>query len=124
MTRNEIREKLGLAPDIADASGSTQAMQGNDALVNITGRQQQALLRISRLFTNGKLTKQQAAIQLRAFGFTDEQINAYLGVDDNPLTNDFAAIEDDILLNEFAACGDDVNEFTIVEKKAMRSLKN
>ena len=123
MTRNEIREKLGLAPDVADASGSTQAMQGNDALVNITGRQQQALLRISRLFTNGKLTKQQAAIQLRAFGFTDEQINAYLGVDDNPLTNDFAAIEDDILLNEFAACGDDVNEFTIVEKKSYEKFK-
>ena len=123
MTRNEIREKLGLAPDVADASGSTQAMQGNDALVNITGRQQQALLRISRLFTNGKLTKQQAAIQLRAFGFTDEQINAYLGVDDNPLTNDFAAIEDDILLNEFAACGDDVNEFTIVEKKSYEKFQ-
>lgn len=123
MTRNEIREKLGLAPDVADASGSTQAMQGNDALVNITGRQQQALLRISRLFTNGKLTKQQAAIQLRAFGFTDEQINAYLGVDDNPLTNDFAAIEDDILLNEFAACGDDVNEFEIIEKKSYEKFK-
>jgi DNA-binding MarR family transcriptional regulator len=117
MTRNEIREKLGLAPDVADASGSTQAMQGNDALVNITGRQQQALLRISRLFTNGKLTKQQAVIQLRAFGFTDEQINQYLGVDDNPQTNDFAAIEDDILLNEFASCGDDVNDFNIIEKK-------
>jgi len=118
MTRNEIREKLGLAPDMIEPSGTTQAsMQGNDALVNITGRQQQALLRISRLFTNGKLTKQQAVIQLRAFGFTDEQINQYLGVDDNPQTNDFAAIEDDILLNEFAACGDDVNDFNIIEKK-------
>jgi DNA-binding MarR family transcriptional regulator len=118
MTRNEIREKLGLAPDMIEPSGTTQAsMQGNDALVNITGRQQQALLRISRLFTNGKLTKQQAVIQLRAFGFTDEQINQYLGVDDNPQTNDFAAIEDDILLNEFASCGDDVNDFNIIEKK-------
>jgi hypothetical protein len=118
MTRNEIREKLGLAPDMIEPSGNVQAsMQGNDALVNITGRQQQALLRISRLFSQGKLTKAQASIQLKGFGFDDTSINAYLGIDDNPQTNDFAAVEDDILLNEFAACGDDVNDFNIIEKK-------
>ena len=131
MIPDEIRSLAGLVPKTATqttADGSMPlpnqtSMQGNDALVNITGRQQQALLRISRLFTQGKLTKAQASIQLKSFGFDDASINAYLGIDDNPQTNDFAAIEDDILLNEFAACGDDVNDFNIIEKKSYEKFK-
>jgi len=69
-------------------TATTPTALTNDTLVNITGRQQQALMRISRLFTQGKLSKAQAAIQLKGFGFTDEDINNYLGVDDNPTTLD------------------------------------
>ncbi len=88
--------KYGVAPSTPTATTSTALT--NDTLVNITGRQQQALLRISRLFNQGKLSKAQAAIQLKGFGFTDEDINNYLGVDENPATLDtkFSSDEKDI----------------------------
>lgn len=88
--------KYGVIPTTPTATTPTALT--NDTLVNITGRQQQALLRISRLFTQGKLSKAQAAIQLKGFGFTDEDINNYLGVDENPTTLDtkFSSDENDI----------------------------
>lgn len=88
--------KYGVAPSTPTATTPTALT--NDTLVNITGRQQQALLRISRLFNQGKLSKAQAAIQLKGFGFTDEDINNYLGVDENPTTLDtkFSSDEKDI----------------------------
>jgi len=91
--------KYGVAPtSTSTPTATTQTALTNDTLVNITGRQQQALMRISRLFTQGKLSKAQAAIQLKGFGFTDEDINNYLGVDDNPMTLDtkFSSDEKDI----------------------------
>lgn len=94
-----VFEKLGIDAAkygvAATQPTATQQQSTNDALVNITGRQQQALLRISRLFNQGKLTKQQAAIQLKGFGFTDEDINNYLGIDDNPSTLDTKFASDD-----------------------------
>ena len=108
MGEDEIRSLVNLQPknSTLDANGmpivtptatATTALT-NDTLVNITGRQQQALLRISRLFNQGKLSKAQAAIQLKGFGFTDEDINNYLGVDENPTTLDtkFSSDEKDI----------------------------
>jgi hypothetical protein len=91
--------KYGVAPSTPTAIvATTPTALTNDTLVNITGRQQQALLRISRLFNQGKLSKAQAAIQLKGFGFTDEDINNYLGVDENPTTLDtkFSSDEKDI----------------------------
>ena len=125
MSEDEIRSLVNLNPknSVLDSDGfpivnpSAQAQQGNDALVNISGRQQQNLLRIVRLFTQGKLSKNQAAIQLQAYGFTTEQINAYLGIDDDPNTNDakFSADdEDEYLAQLFAECGYDRSEFEIV----------
>lgn len=107
MSRNEIREKMGLEPDVAEVSGAPQAEMGS--LSSISGRQQQNLLRIVRLFNQGKLNKQQAAIQLQSFGMSDEQINMYLGLDDDPNTDDqqFSSHDEDArLLQEFAATGE------------------
>lgn len=114
-----VLEKLGIdVSKYEPQAEQLQAQQGNDALVNISGRQQQNLLRIVRLFTQGKLSKNQAAIQLQAYGFTTEQINQYLGVDENPNTNDskFSAQddEDEYLANMFAECGYNRDEFDIV----------
>jgi hypothetical protein len=77
-------------------------------------------MRIVRLFSQGKLTKQQAAIQLQAFGFTDDQINQYLGLDDDPTTDDFkfsSQTEDEVLLAEFAACGCDKSDYEVVHSE-------
>jgi hypothetical protein len=129
MTTDEIRSLAGLIPSTGVTDGSMPPptpeteTQLNSSLVNITGRQQQQLMRIVRLFSQGKLTKQQAAIQLQAFGFTDDQINQYLGLDDDPTTDDLkfsSQTEDEVLLAEFAACGCDVNEFEVVHSEPAR----
>jgi DNA-binding MarR family transcriptional regulator len=126
MTADEIRSLAGLIPSTGVTDGSMPPptpeteTQLNSSLVNITGRQQQQLMRIVRLFSQGKLTKQQAAIQLQAFGFTDDQINQYLGLDDDPTTDDLkfsSEAEDEVLLAEFAACGCDVNDYEVVHSE-------
>jgi hypothetical protein len=107
--------KYGIAP--TPQTGQPIA-QGNDALVNLTGRQQQGLLRISRLFGNGKLTKAQAAIQLKGFGFTDEQINQYLGIDDDPTTDDMKFVDEseDAMFAMFSSVefGEDAEQYNVL----------
>lgn len=124
MTRDEIREKLGLQAEMASApaSGATtavaQPVQANESIKNLSGRQYQNVMRIVRQFSSGKINKQQASLMLKSgFGFTDNDVNTFLGVDDDP-TNEFAAFaetQDEILLNEFASCGEDVNDFDVVD---------
>lgn len=124
MTRDEIREKLGLQVEMTApaASGSTtavaQPMQANDAIKNLSGRQYQNVMRIVRQFGSGKINKQQASLMLKSgFGFTDADVNTFLGIDEDPTTEmqAFAETQDEILLNEFAACGDHVNDFDVVD---------
>jgi hypothetical protein len=111
LPRAWVLEKLGIdVSKYEPQAEQLQAQQGNDALVNISGRQQQNLLRIVRLFTQGKLSKNQAAIQLQAYGFTTEQINQYLGVEEQFSADD----EDEYLANMFAECGYNKDEFDIV----------
>lgn len=113
-----LLEKAGIDPTkYAPTAGATPA---NETLTNLSGRQQQQLLRIVRLFTKGQLTKQQAALQLKAFGLTDDEINAYLGLDDDPNTDDFrfsSQEEDDKLIAEFSACGSAKDDFLVVKSE-------
>ena len=118
MTRDEIREKLGLQVAAVDASGvTTQPVQANATLTNLSGRQHQNVMRIVRQFGSGKINKAQAALMLKSgFGFTDADVDTFLGVDDDPSTEQaFASMQDDLLVNEFAACGDNLEDFEVVE---------
>ena len=119
MTRDEIREKLGLQSSVVvDASGvTTQPVQANATLTNLSGRQHQNVMRIVRQFGSGKINKAQAALMLKSgFGFTDADVDTFLGVDDDPATEQaFASMQDDLLVNEFAACGDSVEDFEVIE---------
>jgi hypothetical protein len=112
-----VLEKLGIDPskyETVESTSTVNSNMSNDALVNISGRQQQNLMRIVRLFSQGKLTKGQASIQLQAYGFTDDQIKQYLGIDDNLNTNDqsFSDDEFEVDLSEF---GEDRDLYTIVK---------
>ena len=120
MTRDEIREKLGLQSSVVDASGApvvAQPVQANETLTNLSGRQHQNVMRIVRQFGSGKINKAQAALMLKnGFGFTDADVDTFLGVDDDPLTEEnFASLQDDLLVGEFAKCGDNVEDFEVVE---------
>ena len=129
MTREEIREKLGLKSEVAtDASGApvVQPVQANATLTNLSGRQHQNVMRIVRQFANGKINKAQASLMLKSgFGFSDADVDTFLGVDDDPATEEqaFASMQDDLLVNEFAACGDDIEDFEVIETHEARNYE-
>lgn len=124
MTRDEIREKMGLEPENVSTPGGVDAQPvaaSNDSIKNLSGRQYQGVMRIVRQFGNGKINKQQAALMLKSgFGFTDDDVNTFLGIDDDPATEEqaFSSMQDDLLLSEFAACGDDLEGFEVLETRA------
>ena len=125
LTQNEIRELMGREPlqNGTVTSDGEQAINeqpvkqidelpiSNDAIKNLSGRQYQNVMRIVRQFGNGKLTKEQAGLMLKnGFGFTDNDVNTFLGLDDNPLTDDevqkFSMSEDERMIEHFANCGE------------------
>jgi hypothetical protein len=128
LTQNEIRELMGKEPiqngNALPSSTSEVApsqMQSNDAIRNLTGRQYQNVMRIVRHFGSGKLTKQQATLMLKSgFGLSDADVNTFLGIDDDPLTDDeiqkFNSQEDDRIYNEFASCGDNWEDYDLLNR--------
>ncbi len=118
-----ILEKFGIDPakyGIPTAVNNVMPEQmGNEALIKLSGRQQQNLMRIVRLFSQGKLTKGQASIQLSAYGFTNDQINQYLGVDADPMTTDeqFNDDSDEFIADMFAEYGEDRANFSILKSE-------
>jgi hypothetical protein len=130
LTQNEIRELMGREPlevGQVTSDGATAVVEqpiqqaielpvSNDAIKNLSGRQYQNVMRIVRQFGNGKLSKEQAGLMLKnGFGFTDNDVNVFLGLDDNPLTDDevqkFSMSEDDRMVEYFENCGNyDFNE--------------
>lgn len=136
LTQNEIRELMGREPlqNGAVTSDGEQAINeqpvqqvetpmSNDAIKNLSGRQYQNVMRIVRQFGSGKLTKQQAGLMLKnGFGFTDNDVNTFLGLDDSPLTEDevqkFSMSEDERMIEYFANCGEyDYNEISFEEAR-------
>lgn len=127
LTQDEIRELMGREPlqktDVtADGSQALpeQPVQANENIRNLSGRQYQNVMRIVRNFGNGKLTKAQASMMLKnGFGFTDADVDTFLGMDEDPLTEDevqkFSMNEDERLLHEFSLCGSD--KFEAVDKR-------
>jgi hypothetical protein len=125
LTQDEIREIMGREPlngaqpaNPGAVPQPDQPIAANDSLKNLTGRQYQNVMRIVRNFGNGKLTKEQASLMLRAgYGLSDDQINAFLGIDDDPVTDDELSkfrSEDD-LYQGFASCGEDISNYTILK---------
>jgi hypothetical protein len=84
-------------------------MAANDSIKNLSGRQYQNVMRIVRQFSNGKLTKEQAALMLKnGFAFTDSDVNTFLGLDEN---------NEDELLKKFEEFGEDLSEYEILSSK-------
>lgn len=127
LTQDEIRGIMGREPlqktDVtADGNQALpeQPIQANENIRNLSGRQYQNVMRIVRNFGNGKLTKAQASMMLKnGFGFTDADVDTFLGTDDDPMTDDevqkFSMNEDERLLHEFSLCGSD--KFEVIDKR-------
>lgn len=128
LSRKEIRELLGYEDDgvVTHNIGTTEV---NDVLTNLTGRQRQNVLGIVRQFSTGKLTKAQAYILLKnGYGFTDSDVNDFLGIDSDPLTHDevkqaFSQSDEDLYL-VFAQFGETKEDYTkVLSKSAMIEVK-
>lgn len=128
MTPDEIRQLAGLQPVGGTASvlpnsttpNVSAPMASNEAIRNLTGRQYQNVMRIVRNFGNGKLTKEQASLMLKmGYGLTDSDINAFLGIDDDPMTDDeinkFFSQEDELIYQGFNQSGQDISEYEILK---------
>jgi DNA-binding Lrp family transcriptional regulator len=121
MTRDEIREKLGLeAENVTVNAPQVQAPQTevNANLAAMTGRQFQQLERIKRKYEGGKLTRAQASMMLKnSFGISDADVALFLDVND---TQNFKS-EDEIdfeILYEFEKECENLVDFEVVKKKS------
>ena len=127
-----LLEKAGIdvskyQPNVTNqpASNEVQA-EVNDNLKNLSGRQYQQLMRVIRQFSQGKITKEIANTMLKAgLGMTDADINAMLGIDDDPSTDDFqfSALDEDTVIAMFSECGEPKCNYNILHSKAVFSAR-
>jgi DNA-binding Lrp family transcriptional regulator len=98
----------------------------NDNLKNLSGRQYQQVMRVIRQFSQGKITKEIATTMLKAgLGMTDSDINAMLGIDDDPSTDDFqfSALDEDTVIGMFRECGEAKAGYNVIASKAVFSAR-
>ena len=98
----------------------------NDNLKNLSGRQYQQLMRVIRQYSQGKITKEIAVTMLKAgLGMKDDEINAMLGIDDDPSTDDFnfSALDEDTVIGMFSECGEPKANYNILQSKAVFSAR-
>ena len=129
MTREEIREKLGLASEVTAPISTDNPLNSpteqpiaasNDSIKNLSGRQYQNVMRIVRQFTNGKLTKEQAALMLKnGFAFTDSDVNTFLGLD----TETFSAVDKEKELVEmFEKFSESLDDYEVISEKSPKGF--
>jgi len=96
----------------------------NDSLRNMSGRQYQHLMRVIRQFSQGKITKEQATVMLKSgLGMNDQEINAMLGIDDNPETDDqqFSDVDLDGVMGVFEEFGEAKDNFQVLSTRSVFS---
>jgi hypothetical protein len=129
MTREEIREKLGLASEVTAPISIDNPLNSpieqpiaasNESIKNLTGRQYQNVMRIVRQFTNGKLSKEQAALMLKnGFSFTDSDVNTFLGLD----TETFSAVDKEIeLVQMFEKFSERLDDYDVITSKSPKGF--
>jgi DNA-binding Lrp family transcriptional regulator len=104
-----------------------QQVEVNDNLKNLSGRQYQHLMRVIRQFSQGKISKEIATTMLKSgLGMTDNEVNAMLGIDDDPMTEDFSfsSLDEDTVIGLFREVGEPKGDYNIIHSKAVFSAKD
>jgi hypothetical protein len=127
MTQDELREKAGLQPleKPADVVGpnpqpdeqpqAVEALQSNDNIKKLSGREYQNLMRIVRQYMQEKITLEMARTMLSAgFGLSAQEIDTMLGVQSQEFSEPQWGEEDD----EDYGWGDE--EFKVLEVVASK----
>jgi hypothetical protein len=125
ITQDEARERLGLkalniAPTASSEADSIIPASVNEHVKNLTGRQNQQLLRVVRQFQQGKITLDIAKTLLRnGLGLNDIDIEKILGVSTQLSENE----EDiDFDIGVFASFGEEKNGAEIISQHAAFSI--
>lgn len=128
--RSWILEKMGIDPlkypdapaGGADKTAPTQMQDVNSVLTNLTGRQHQQISRIVRQFTQGKLSKDQAALMLKnGFGFSDDDVNNYLGTNDAKFSKELDEVDVAMMFSEV---GERAEDFDVVFSREANFTSN
>jgi DNA-binding Lrp family transcriptional regulator len=128
-----LLEKAGIdvakyAPtEATQPSATQQQVETNDNLKNLSGRQYQHLMRVIRQFSQGKISKEIATTMLKSgLGMTDNEVNAMLGIDDDPMTEDFSfsALDEDTVIGLFREVGEPKADYNIIQSKAVFSSRD
>jgi hypothetical protein len=127
MTQDELREKAGLQPleKPADVVGpnpqpdeqpqAVEALQSNDNIKKLSGREYQNLMRIVRQYMQEKITLEMARTMLSAgFGLSSQEIDTMLGVQSQEFSEPTWGQDDD----EDYGWGDE--EFKVLEVVASK----
>ena len=104
-----------------------EQVEVNDNLKNLSGRQYQHLMRVIRQFSQGKISKEIAVTMLKSgLGMTDNEVNAMLGIDDDPMTEDFSfsALDEDTVIGLFREVGEPKGDYNIIQSKAVFSSRD
>ena len=128
-----LLEKAGI--DIAkyaptattEPSINQEQAEVNDNLKNLSGRQYQHLMRVIRQFSQGKISKEIATTMLKSgLGMTDSEVNAMLGIDDDPMTEDFSfsALDEDTVIGLFREVGEPKADYNIIQSKSVFSSRD
>ena len=134
MTKDEMREAMGLAPlmdqqpitpDAPQQSAPIQQDAVNEHLKGLSGRQTQNLMRIVRNYSSGKISKDQAMILITGgFGLSESDALSFLGIEEtfkiklSAQDKKEIASEEDRLFELFEKYGSRKEDFEIVESNA------
>jgi predicted transcriptional regulator len=128
-----LLEKAGIdvakyaSTETTQPSLNQEQVEVNDNLKNLSGRQYQQLMRVIRQFSQGKISKEIATTMLKSgLGMTDNEVNAMLGIDDDPMTEDFSfsSLDEDTVIGLFREVGEPKGDYNIIHSKAVFSAKD
>ena len=117
-----ILEKMGIDPTKygmpTDPVEQQQAASVNEHLKGLKGREWQNMQRIIREYTKGKINRQQATAMLKGgYALSDDEVNTWLGSDEESAAFAKQMFSDDDVISVFAEFGEDANSYAFLKKK-------
>jgi DNA-binding Lrp family transcriptional regulator len=116
LTEDELREKAGYQPKAEVLPAQPAVQLESNALSGLSASQQDKMLRVVRKYSQGAMTKEQAAIMLQGFGLPAEQVDIFLG-GDNDHTTEFSAQDFESVAMAF---GEDADGFEVLRSLPVR----
>ncbi len=119
-----ILEKMGIdaskylpVPDTV----APQEQSVNEHLKGLKGREWQNMQRIIREFTKGKITRDQAAAMLKSgYALSDDEVNTWLGSDEETAAFKKQMFSDDEVIAIFAEFGESATNYSTLKKKTVK----